>query len=351
MQNYTQLIEEIQKIHDAFVDEESKEIYQGLYQSLLTGETKSITQSISNSFARRMPNNFIDLLLQQKQAGKKLVIFCAGLLGKHLLTNLQDVGISVDAISDNNSTIWESTIKGVPVISPQTLYHWHGNAFIVISTNITPYLRPIEQQLSNAGFLEGSDWISTKIFGEMYFPDFLQFSLNEVFADCGAFNGDESFTFANKTNHNYRHIYLIEPEHRNMELCKQRLANLSKIEFIEACVMDTTGEIGFSASLQQNSKVDLSSKNRVCAFYIDDKMQALPPTYIKMDLEGFEYLALSGASKIIKKFKPKLAVSIYHKQEDIFELPALLLRLNPSYQLFLRHYSFCHIDTVLYAIP
>ncbi len=69
-----------------------------------------------------------------------------------------------------------------------------------------------------------------------------------------------------------------------------------------------------------------------------------------MDIEGFEKRALIGAKKIITEQEPALGISIYHKREDIWEIPKLILDLNSEYKFFLRHYSLGVIDTVLYAV-
>lgn len=75
-----------------------------------------------------------------------------------------------------------------------------------------------------------------------------------------------------------------------------------------------------------------------------------PVTFIKMDLEGAELHALGGAKQTIQRYRPKLAVSIYHKPEDIWEIPGIILKLNPDYRLYLRHYSIAAAETVVYAI-
>lgn len=71
---------------------------------------------------------------------------------------------------------------------------------------------------------------------------------------------------------------------------------------------------------------------------------------IKMDLEGAELHALQGAEQTIRRYRPKLAVSIYHNPEDIWEIPELILKLHPDYRLYLRHYSIAAAETVVYAI-
>ena len=81
-----------------------------------------------------------------------------------------------------------------------------------------------------------------------------------------------------------------------------------------------------------------------------DNMCDLRPTFVKMDIEGAEYKALCGAEKTIIKNKPKQAISVYHKPEDIIELPKLLLKYNPDYKFWIRHYSFGENETVLYAL-
>ena len=69
-----------------------------------------------------------------------------------------------------------------------------------------------------------------------------------------------------------------------------------------------------------------------------------------MDIEGAELMALQGAEKIIRKYKPKLAVCVYHKPEDIIEILKYTLELNPEYKIHLRHYSNYFWETVMYAV-
>ena len=61
--------------------------------------------------------------------------------------------------------------------------------------------------------------------------------------------------------------------------------------------------------------------------------------------------ALEGAKNTIIKQHPILAISIYHKKSDIRKIPNYVLKLNPDYKFYIRHYSASFGDTVLYAIP
>jgi hypothetical protein len=73
--------------------------------------------------------------------------------------------------------------------------------------------------------------------------------------------------------------------------------------------------------------------------------------FIKMDIEGSELEALKGAKNTIKNQKPRLAISVYHKPEDIFEIPLYLKELVPAYKFYLRHDCLVNLtETVLYAM-
>lgn len=82
---------------------------------------------------------------------------------------------------------------------------------------------------------------------------------------------------------------------------------------------------------------------------IDDEVQDEKVTFIKMDIEGAELDALKGAKDTILRDKPKLAICIYHKKSDLYELPGYILSLVPEYKLCVRHYTSISWETVLYA--
>lgn len=71
--------------------------------------------------------------------------------------------------------------------------------------------------------------------------------------------------------------------------------------------------------------------------------------FIKLDVEGSELKALIGAKNIIQAFKPKLAISIYHKNEDFYEIPLYLDALALGYEFYIDHFTIHREETVLFA--
>lgn len=71
--------------------------------------------------------------------------------------------------------------------------------------------------------------------------------------------------------------------------------------------------------------------------------------FIKMDIEGSELDALRGAEASIRRFKPKLAISIYHRVEDPITIPLWIRDLGLGYRQYIDHYTIHHEETVLYA--
>jgi Methyltransferase FkbM domain len=71
--------------------------------------------------------------------------------------------------------------------------------------------------------------------------------------------------------------------------------------------------------------------------------------YIKLDVEGAELESLRGARESIRRFRPKLAVSLYHKPNDLFELILYVASNFPFYKCHIDHYTIHMEETVLYC--
>jgi FkbM family methyltransferase len=71
--------------------------------------------------------------------------------------------------------------------------------------------------------------------------------------------------------------------------------------------------------------------------------------YIKMDIEGSEVAALRGAQRTLRDFKPRLAISTYHRPDDLWEIPETILKLNSGYKMYFGHHSPMNWESVYYA--
>ena len=72
-------------------------------------------------------------------------------------------------------------------------------------------------------------------------------------------------------------------------------------------------------------------------------------TFIKLDVEGSELEVLMGAAETIKRDHPRMAISVYHKTNDLFNVAHYLLSLMDNCNFAIRHYHSDHIETILYV--
>jgi hypothetical protein len=84
---------------------------------------------------------------------------------------------------------------------------------------------------------------------------------------------------------------------------------------------------------------------------LEDVEWPISPTFIKMDIEGAEPLALLGAHELLRRYHPVLAVCTYHRTEHLWQIPNLIHAIAPEYRIFLRRYAEECWEGVCYAIP
>lgn len=181
-----------------------------------------------------------------------------------------------------------------------------------------------------------------------YFVPELQLSNHEIIVDCGAFTGDTVRSFYKKFPG--CKIIALEPEKNNFEMLQNlKFDGLKPIQ-CGAWSEDTTISFSDNGGGTGSGTVDPSGVAKIEVRALDNLSECQSATYIKMDIEGSELEALRGAKKIIQEKKPKLAICIYHKPQDFYEIPLYIKELNPDYKLFVHHHSFSFAETVLYAL-
>ncbi len=170
--------------------------------------------------------------------------------------------------------------------------------------------------------------------------------------------GDTALHFADLAGDTGR-IYCFEFDVTNLPICERNLALnpllAERIQVCEQALWDSSREIieynpaGPSTSLGGQIS---GATHQTPTLSIDDlvSQQKLDRVdFIKMDIEGAELQALKGAENTLKKFRPKLAISAYHKIDDLIVLPGYLDSLNLGYEFYLDHYTIHSEETVLFA--
>lgn len=171
---------------------------------------------------------------------------------------------------------------------------------------------------------------------------------HEVFVDAGAFVGDTIQDFRQKTGNSYKRIYAFEPDKKNFSQLKEVVQGDARIETFPYAVWNKAEMLNFSEGDKSSSAIDNKGDLLVEAKAIDSIITE-EITLLKMDVEGAELAALNGAKELIKKWKPKLAICVYHKFDDLWEIPFYIKSLVPEYKFYLRHHHKTWLETVLYA--
>ncbi len=189
---------------------------------------------------------------------------------------------------------------------------------------------------------------------DQYYPsgNFWKLDSHEKYVDVGAYNGDSLLSFFEHTKYNFDKYYAIEADPINYNNLIKIIPEEVKDKIVTICkgAGSKNLEVYFEVSGQEDSAIVKEGTNKIQIITLDSLINTDFVTTIKIDVEGYEPEVLEGAKNIIKRDKPKIALSVYHNADHLWELPLQLLRIRPDYQLYLRHHQYEIYDTVLYAI-
>ena len=185
-----------------------------------------------------------------------------------------------------------------------------------------------------------------------YFEDFLELApAGETFVDVGSFDGRTSLRFAARVP-NFSHIYAFEPSRSNIPSIKRNLKTLGagRTTVYPYGLGAKAGKRKFDASLGTSSRAsdDGDTEIEVCSL---DSLRLSNPTFIKMDIEGAEVEALIGAFSTIERFRPRLAIAVYHRFDDFWRIPEVISETRVDFRIYLRHYTEGIDETVMYFVP
>jgi FkbM family methyltransferase len=323
----------------------------------------------------------------------KVVVWGAGMCADDFFAYYKehtDAELQVDYYVDKNDSKWNQT----NIFSTEKIKELHAeNDLVLIATQ---YTQPVLESLENMGFpgkvfsvfniIYKSRWGDTseieshlnelkailaddkskwlveeicrkrknldadysKIYeGHQYFvEELVQREPEAVFVDAGAYDGQTIQQFIDFQENKFKKVYAFEMNEKNFK----RIQTLDFDKRVELYNLGLWNEKTTCAYSQDEDSSSLGAGDYIAeCITLDEVVGDEPVTFIKMDIEGAEIPALNGAKKCIQKWKPQLAICIYHKQNDLWQIPFLVHEMVPEYKLYVRHHMHDINETVLYA--
>jgi FkbM family methyltransferase len=349
-----------------------------------------------------------------------IVLFGCGVFSKKILEGLRKIGIEPLAFSDNNQKIWNTETEGLKVFSPADAAYKYPEAMFMVtiwSDAIGHPVEEIEKQLhgykkvevisffflfwkypdifmpyfsidspyktllhvtkikecfslfkdeeSQKEFVAQIRWRLTGDykglgnpgkFTQYFYDDLFELNNEDVFVDCGAFDGDTFKNFLKHQHDVFKHYFAMEPDPVNCDKLQAFVNTQSeeirnKVTVKQCAVSDVNKKISFSSDGSLQSSISENGNIQADCISIDEGLSNKGITYIKMDTEGSEPDIIRGAAGTIKNNKPLVAISVYHQFDHLWLLPLQTNAISDNHQFFLRPHCKASWDLICYAIP
>jgi FkbM family methyltransferase len=292
----------------------------------------------------------IDELKKNKANTNCDIVICAGPAFEDIKQNIANI-IPYSKIYDGGALFDEfisETFNAEPYIS---FYDKNRD-------KINEILDMLEDDYSRETFSSYQRYLQTKNVDDLegywsydqYFPEGIYKERKGCFIDAGAYNGKTAREMCER-NPALDRVICFEPVKSMLPLIKDKLEKWgikSKVEVHNTALSSKNGVIKLSESGTGSSISDLGGI--VVETEALDKIGLKNVSFIKMDIEGAEMEALKGARNTIIKNCPYLAICIYHRPEDILEIPMYIMSLGIDYKYYIRHHEKNGTELVFYAV-
>lgn len=331
----------------------------------------------------------------------RAIVFGAGGRGRDAVAALTANRVAVEAVVDNDPLKQGTSLGPVRIVGPESL---RGNSLPVVIASA--YEREIAAQLSELRvgpvyyfraqrredgvkilmehlatldtfyarladdpsrrmFLQTMEFAMGTQVGEVNRSAYPQYDHprvsarpGDVILDVGGMHGETAFFFADKLDRDCT-VYTFEPSPRHRPVIQARArAYAGVVEHVPygawSCPTTLHFNSDFPADDPGSHRVAADGADEIEVIAIDDFVaeRHLPRVdLIKMDIEGAELEALTGARETITRFLPKLHISMYHKPSDCWDIFDFINGINDRYTYYVGHHSAMHTETVLYALP
>ena len=257
----------------------------------------------------------------------------------------------------NNSAYWKAIEMAKTLSNPDDTYDSKFMHFILEKFDLSSIGYDIKLYFSEIGI--AIDYIIEQYAYKIENKNIVSVEEGDTVLDVGGCWGDTALYFAEKSGKNGQ-VYSFEFIPGNIKLFKINTSfnpNLiNRIKLIEQPVSDISGDTIYYKDHGPGSRVEFkpfeeqtgtSSTISIDDFVKTNNIEKVD--FIKMDIEGAEPIALKGAIETIKKFKPKLAIAIYHSFDDFVNIPNWILSIDLGYEIFIDHYTIHTEETICFA--
>lgn len=173
------------------------------------------------------------------------------------------------------------------------------------------------------------------------------------FVDGGAYDGDTLSGLANE-GCSFDAVVAFEPDLKNYQRLTSNVAGGnfgSEVALFPCGLGEHTAQVRFRSEGLSSSAISSDGDTIIQVVSLDECAPRFQPTYVKLDIEGAEMSALKGMVKIIQRSRPAIAVCVYHKPADLWEIPLLIRDLVPDSNFYLRAHAWNGFELVFYAVP
>jgi len=186
---------------------------------------------------------------------------------------------------------------------------------------------------------------------DQYAPEGISLREPMRLVDGGAFDGD-TLRFFLERGYIVEGFAGFEPDLENFEklseVARRRQREIKDLVLMPAGLGRETEILRFQSGKGIASRLSNDGDLVVPVVALDEVLPTFSPTYIKLDIEGAEAAALLGAESVIRESKPDLAVCLYHRPADLWELPILMHALLPEHKLRIRCHRYHGFELVAY---
>ena len=362
LHDLTEKINIINEIYDSLSDQESKDIFDMRIDYFMYRDAESFIDAykkyVTPSWGKFHGfEEFYRKKMKQTDSDIPIIIVPAGDFGEKSKLALEMKGYKVDIFADNYRC---GDIDNIPIVKVSEINNQYtGDYVCILSVDSKVVKRSLHKQLLDSGVPEENIFIVP--FGSLlinnnqqYFDsDIVKRGDEEIFLDCGSCDGITSIGFERWAGSSAKKIIALEPFDDAFRMVQENLKDSKcEIELHKVAAWNKETELKFKSDSNLGSTAICSTGDiTVKAQKIDDILNGQKITFLKMDIEGSELAALQGAENTIRLYKPKLAICIYHKPEDIIDIPYYIYSLQQGYKFYIRHYAYPSTgETVLYCL-